>query len=354
MISCGKKNGITVATLTVMIAREIGVAAKVPVPETKTSTLYGSMVGADEPKKAGKRAVKAPVTLSNVPLAQQGIMNRAMELIGTSSTASADCSVRSQAIQGSSSRRTSDALNNTHIFGESALAGLYGSSSRMTGAEDPSDPFPLTQGFAPSALGSMHAATTSAYREQLGANSPPRGDYTAPSPTHQRKSRSRSHSVQSDEGRWPDAGEAGGVYFSWDDEGVLAHDQNDDAFLHFSPERRAAQINPIQDIPTLQDEPRLFAPKPTSKKDPKGKKKAAMASTVDDWESRLKDLIVADKELHLRILRYEPIPFSTFMEKVGMNLSAQTQKQKLRGVLDELGVNTYAVSGMIGRKRTKK
>lgn len=161
MISCGKKNGITVATLTVMIAREIGVAAKVPVPETKTSTLYGSMVGADEPKKAGKRAVKAPVTLSNVPLAQQGIMNRAMELIGTSSTASADCSVRSQAIQGSSSRRTSDALNNTHIFGESALAGLYGSSSRMTGAEDPSDPFPLTQGFAPSALGSMHAATVS-------------------------------------------------------------------------------------------------------------------------------------------------------------------------------------------------
>lgn len=79
-----------------------------------------------------------------------------------------------------------------------------------------------------------------------------------------------------------------------------------------------------------------------------------MTSTVDDWESRLKDLIVADKELHLRILRYEPIPFSTFMEKVGMNLSAQTQKQKLRGVLDELGVNTYAVSGMIGRKRTKK
>lgn len=30
-----------------------------------------------------------------------------------------------------------------------------------------------------------------------------------------------------------------------------------------------------------------------------------MTSTVDDWESRLKDLIVADKELHLRILRYE-------------------------------------------------
>jgi hypothetical protein len=124
----------------------------------------------------------------------------------------------------------------------------------------------------------------------------------------------------------------------FDDDGYGEAGQSDSAFLHFEP-----RVEDKNDIATREIiEPR----RPAKKRNKKGQ-----VMDNGDWEAGLRNTIISDVELHLKILRYEPIPIDAFMKKVGIEPSAQAQKMKLRKLLDELGVNSYAVTGTVGRRK---
>ncbi|KAF7965533.1 hypothetical protein HWV62_43056, partial [Athelia sp. TMB] len=71
----------------------------------------------------------------------------------------------------------------------------------------------------------------------------------------------------------------------------------------------------------------------------------------DDWERELKSKILSDEDLHLRILRYEPIHFDVFLKKVttGEKPSGKL-KLALRTFLDKQAVNFYGAEPS-GRRR---
>jgi len=76
-------------------------------------------------------------------------------------------------------------------------------------------------------------------------------------------------------------------------------------------------------------------------------------SLSEELESRLLQIIRSDKELHLRILRYEPIQFDDFVQMATMNgLPARGLKLTLWQFLDKQGINFYGAyqSGSRSRK----
>ncbi|KAL1755306.1 hypothetical protein FB107DRAFT_275025 [Schizophyllum commune] len=92
--------------------------------------------------------------------------------------------------------------------------------------------------------------------------------------------------------------------------------------------------------------PRTKAPK--TPKDPE--------PTFDDaWAGRIRGLITADRALHFRILRYEPISFDAFTQLTAHEPGASSGKFKfhLRALLDKLAINFYGAEG-ISWKPAKK
>ncbi|KAL1661475.1 hypothetical protein GGF50DRAFT_129465 [Schizophyllum commune] len=92
--------------------------------------------------------------------------------------------------------------------------------------------------------------------------------------------------------------------------------------------------------------PRTKAPKPPKDPEP----------TFDDaWAGRIRGLITADRALHFRILRYEPISFDVFTQLTAHEPGASSGKFKfhLRALLDKLAINFYGAEG-ITWKPTKK
>ncbi|KAA1466318.1 hypothetical protein DENSPDRAFT_25295 [Dentipellis sp. KUC8613] len=98
------------------------------------------------------------------------------------------------------------------------------------------------------------------------------------------------------------------------------------------------------------------APKPTSKNSRQKKDASETVPPLEDalFEKRLKALIQDDEHLHLRILRYEPISFETFMTIAqGIASSSRGLKIKVRDFLDKQAINFYdsEASGSRTRKR---
>ncbi|KAL1730963.1 hypothetical protein EV714DRAFT_209782 [Schizophyllum commune] len=97
---------------------------------------------------------------------------------------------------------------------------------------------------------------------------------------------------------------------------------------------------------TTTRKPRTKAPKPPKEPEP----------TFDDaWAGRIRGLITADRALHFRILRYEPISFDVFTQLTAHEPGASSGKFKfhLRALLDKLAINFYGAGG-ISWKPTKK
>jgi hypothetical protein len=137
-------------------------------------------------------------------------------------------------------------------------------------------------------------------------------------------------------------------------------DCDDDAYVHFDPEmslksikhkktntstaekrtktiRESKESKPPKkkrvQVPTDADEP-LRSPSPKAK--PKRSRKKAEDEFDERWEFGLKEKILEDRDLHLRILRYEPINFDVFLKlATGEEIAGGRLIFKLRAFLDK-------------------
>ncbi|KAH9938594.1 uncharacterized protein B0H18DRAFT_20225 [Fomitopsis serialis] len=106
------------------------------------------------------------------------------------------------------------------------------------------------------------------------------------------------------------------------------------------------------------------AKKPRSRK---GKQPATSSSPVKEsppditeaeFESRLHDAIMQDKNLHLRIIRYEPVHFDVFVQLAMDAGLIQTRKlglmkTRIRTFLDKMAIHFHGADGP-GGDRTRK
>jgi len=98
------------------------------------------------------------------------------------------------------------------------------------------------------------------------------------------------------------------------------------------------------------DEPTLLADRVTLKKKKGPSKKTSSKITLEEWQLHLMRNIMLDTDLHLRILRYEPIHFSVFLE-IAMRDAPPISNliQHLRTFLDDQAIIFYVNEG--GRSR---
>ncbi|GLB33948.1 hypothetical protein LshimejAT787_0108320 [Lyophyllum shimeji] len=72
------------------------------------------------------------------------------------------------------------------------------------------------------------------------------------------------------------------------------------------------------------------------------------------WEQKMKEKILGDIELHLRILRYEPIHFDVFLQMALEGGSASGKlKLRLRSFLDKQAIHFYGAEPSTGRARRR-
>lgn len=99
----------------------------------------------------------------------------------------------------------------------------------------------------------------------------------------------------------------------------------------------------------------LIAPSPrATKKAKKSAKEKEPKPIFDDaWAERITKSITADRNLHLRILRYEPINFDVFIQLTAHESGAASGKFKfhLRALLDKLAINFYGADGISWRPK---
>jgi len=168
--------------------------------------------------------------------------------------------------------------------------------------------------------------------------------------------------------------------FGWDD---------DDACLHFNPSDDdvvlvgESNTPPISSVPSLTTNKTIAvkSPRPTSSKTsptktkgvhevvPSPRKRAGRTETpktpskkkiqvVDEsdevWERKMMEKIIRDTDLHLRILRYEPIHFDVFLQlAVEGSSSSGKLKLRLRSFLDKQAIHFYGAVPSTGRGRRR-
>ncbi|KAI0755465.1 hypothetical protein BC629DRAFT_1553962 [Irpex lacteus] len=90
----------------------------------------------------------------------------------------------------------------------------------------------------------------------------------------------------------------------------------------------------------------------TSKTKSKGKSKSIQL-TDDELFAKLRESILQDRELYLRILRYEPVHFDVFLKLAGdTGVSDRGLKLRVRAFLDKQAIHFYGL--VVSRSRTKK
>lgn len=71
----------------------------------------------------------------------------------------------------------------------------------------------------------------------------------------------------------------------------------------------------------------------------------------DNWELKIRSMIIEDNILHQRILRYEPIHFDVFFQlATEQDLPSRGLRIKLRSLLDKLAINFYGAD-TVGTRR---
>jgi len=155
--------------------------------------------------------------------------------------------------------------------------------------------------------------------------------------------------------------------YPWDEE---LEQYADEAYLHYEPENDIDSLPPtthIQPPSPINPSPKRRPKKPksrsrspagTSTTAPRRKKKTATAKKQpefdEEWDKDLRNRIVQDTALHLRILRLEPIHFDVFLSMVdgqAEGRSAAKLKLHLREFLDKQAINFYGAEPVGRRKR---
>ncbi|KAJ7094627.1 hypothetical protein B0H15DRAFT_830270 [Mycena belliarum] len=364
--TCAKKNGLTDETVRILIRKEVDAApidagpskrkGKAPMDEPVTpATLLEDVVRDAAPKRKGKRKETVDA-LKSVSETRETILERARVLLDVGPFSNEQSFVvQTQAL---SSTGPTTVPEPTQAFGVSRLGQRQGSKLSLLRKQDSdSEPElpPTTQAFAPSKLGARPASSRWGYeseseRESSASDrdvSPARKSNKpfnfAPSPSSVREGRRRRSPKpkQSDE---------------WDD---------DEAYVHFEPEvNRETAVESI--VPTRQTHKKATrqgrgtkSPKSRPKvaedvAPPKRRRRKKGEDEFDEnWELGIKDKIIKDRDLHLRILRYEPISFDIFLKFATNNgeVAGALLKLKLRIFLDKQAINFYGGEPGRGRRR---
>ncbi|KAL1944203.1 hypothetical protein VTO73DRAFT_3388 [Trametes versicolor] len=240
---------------------------------------------------------------------------------------------------------------------------------------------------------------------RANANSPPRSRKTSPragtAARHTPSPRRRRSPSPTGDGRGSPAGPAppadniyDGPWNEWIRDDIWNED--DGACLHYVPEpdgrgagagvagpsgTHASDSSPspplaslrqrlttiLEDAPGPSTEAAAGPPAPAKKKRGRRKKVAAEASDAegaegkgadvsqDELNAKMKEAVLADAALHLRILRYEPIHFDVFLQMaiaLGMPAKRSGLKNKVRAFLDQKAIHFYGADP--SKSRTKR
>ncbi|KAK1229516.1 hypothetical protein PQX77_007404 [Marasmius sp. AFHP31] len=377
--SCAKKSGLTDETILTLTRDEL---AKTPIapldkgkgkapPETQPTTILAEIVQDAAPKKRARRQDVA-TTVRSLGETRSAILDRAQVVLAQGGhNFRALHSIESVTTLGNASNPPPA----TPEFGTSYLArtrgskqSIFGSPSRLDDHEGPvfptlnpiSTPLPnvLTVSDAPNKDVSMATPKKSTsnntplvYLSSSSSDSSPM--YLTATKKYQDSTFSRPRSR-------PDS----------DIDLEYPQDQ-DDVYLHYSPPPTPPPIhNPTTSAPLWDDDhipvdtpaPCTPASKtksstPLAKTTKRRRKQAPKGSEPEPqfdeaWEEQMRSKILANEELHLRILRFEPIPFKTFLDFTVGSESTSSGKLKLslRQFLDKQAIIFYDEENM-GRRR---
>ncbi|KAJ7180252.1 hypothetical protein C8R43DRAFT_941923 [Mycena crocata] len=380
--SCAKKSGLTDETVGILIKKEIANAPDDAGPSkrkkqvtlatpTTPPTLLEDTVRDAAPKRKGKR-IEAVDVLKTFSETRDNIKGRARMLLGSAPFSNGDgFIVQTQAVK-------STALTSpipTQAFGASRL-GVKGASLLGDQDSEPDLP-PATQAFAPSKLGGRTTTGTSGgWGYESGSDED-----------------SVSHAVPSKESSNPLVYPASSVkeVFLRSSPGKMiasappspaqvASDgwSDDGAYMHYDPELNRETFSEQMNVFPLQkakkkraithDKQGAQSPKakqsirvpaggdeldslPAPSKTKRSRKKAD-DEFDENWELRIKEKIINDHDLHLRILRYEPINFEVFLQLAAEGaIPGGRLKFKLRSFLDKQAINFYGgETGRTGRR----
>ncbi|KAJ6628770.1 hypothetical protein B0H10DRAFT_98116 [Mycena sp. CBHHK59/15] len=381
--SCAKKNGLIDDTVRILIRKELAnapVDTGPPKQRGKTAvlaepaapnTLLHDVVQDAAPKRRGKRK-ETIETLKSVSVAHQNILGRARTLLGPAPSSNDD-----------------DFIPQTQAFGPSSLG-----SARLAQTTEPgglaqlngeADVPPATQTFAPSKLGGrMITGVSCGWGYESDSDSPMLSRFNTPNVSPERSSNNQPTTPSSAKEGSPRSspkrkGETNARNLppfpapltSARVESSGWHD--DDAYMHFDPElnketlsdenrvvpsqkpkknsgtthdgkgTRSPKTKRRTQVIAVADDPDALLQPVTPKKKRSKKKPGEQPEEFDEqWERELKDKIMRDLNLHLRILRYEPINFDVFLQLASDKPPYSGRlKFKLRVFLDKQAINFY-------------
>ncbi|KAG6854859.1 hypothetical protein C0991_012049 [Blastosporella zonata] len=391
--SCAKKKHLTDETVRILLRKEIDSHALDTSPDkgkgkakaTEFQTFLEEVVAEAAPRKKGRR-LEVQETVKTVSQTRDLILNKARAVIGSTLTSGPASDKEPHLSTQAVGVRVTDTvpLLPTQSFGRSALAQAREMTSRLfdydadqafdnedSGSEMPAN----TQTFAPSRLGAqLHHAAPS---EQVSSVSSFTDFINAPGPADSRSintlnsskkdplyRKTRTYSSPESSSASPPLksslllpeGVGSPVTFYTKPKPVTNFERHDDdAFLHFDPEFE----NPLSKLPSTPPRAitkstpirtprskthRSASPKTRtsatrrnrspSKLVAKGKKMAD--EPIESLELRIRELIMDDTNLFLRVLRYEPIHFDVFLQLMfGGSPASKKQKAQLCSVLDK-------------------
>ncbi|KAF7352661.1 hypothetical protein MVEN_01231900 [Mycena venus] len=382
--SCAKKTGLTDQTIRALIRKEVDNApepgqSKVALVPAQRTTLYEDIVREAGPKRKGKRKPAVDI-LKNVTETRENIRGNARMILGPESLSDGDdFIVQTQAVT-SDKPATTQEHSATQVFGPSRLGQQHGYKSSILGDPDPDDDPdipPATQAFAPSKLGGRAAARGWGYESESEGEGPgsepdaPIAENPLALPSSSAKEGYPRSSPRTTKNMIAAAPTFPAMENNFDDNAYVQFDSelelNREAFVEInhntvtSPKPKKSKKSTTRETPTETKTTKGRIQVPSDAKDsprppsPKAKPKRSGKKTEDElddrWELGIKEKILADHDLHLRILRYEPINFDIFLKLATEDEATARLRLKLRLFLDKQAINFY---GGEATSRTRK
>ncbi|KAJ3548469.1 hypothetical protein NMY22_g1253 [Coprinellus aureogranulatus] len=228
-------------------------------------------------------------------------------------------------------------------------------SDRSTRKPQQEPAFPATQAFGQSRLGAARRAKSLFAAEGSEEDSPvPTQDFGKSKLGAVHRTTDRSLFTTGDSSRSGSAAEGTGPPLKKTARGT-----------RFSPssgstDSEVEALVPAVVAASLHDRPRVGRPKSKSPKRPRQAKRTREKIVYDsEWEDRLRTKILENKELHLRILRLEPIyltEFTTLLSAGGKPDAKLVKHWELNERLfypDDQGINFYTLSKWGRKKNTE-
>ncbi|KAJ7507961.1 hypothetical protein B0H11DRAFT_2218755 [Mycena galericulata] len=386
--ACVKKTGLTDETVRILIRKELdnltaegpskGKGKALP-PPTIPTTLLEDLVRDAAPKRKGKRKETVDA-LKTVSETRENIADRARMILGPPSEGE-NHTVYTQ-VFAAATLTPAHELNPTQAFGPSRLAQRQGNKPSLLGEDSDGEieSPPATQVFAPSKLGGQSITTALGwgYEFESEGESGPVSDAGVPSKQLNNQPHLPPSSASGLSPKFSPRKKRTEIAatISSPAQEAGSDEWSDEAYAHFDPDlnrKTFGESSPAKKLITSE----------TTRGEGKGTKSGkgrirALAVDADElgdapprrvtkairsrkkvedefdekWELALKQKIMKDRDLHHRILRYEPINFEIFSQLAteGEPVSGRL-KLKLRVFLDKQAINFHGgEAGRTGRR----